>query len=305
MINGRHSKQVLKALLVFGALIVFAASCVKQAQRLSVPLTSAETPDPVPARVSEKTFRAFSHKIPEHTQFACNTCHQREERGVKSKFEGHESCIGCHMNEWIDEEQAICSACHSDLNSQDPPVKAFPTKFFEGFNMRFDHSKHDDGQGRPAAGCSACHNPSGKGKSIPYGFEAHADCYGCHTTENKPASGQCSLCHQLAPYNRTTQSEYSFGTVKFTHGGRHSDISCSECHHVVPGAENSRQVTNIAILEHRTTPGNNCLKCHNGVRAFNGNNQNSRCDLCHFGPKLVYLPSGTYTGVAEEAPAEN
>ena len=203
------------------------------------------------------------------------------------------------MNEWIANEQAICSVCHTDVNSQDPPVKVFPAKFIEKFDMTFNHAKHER-----ITGCSDCHQRSGKGKTIPVGFQAHADCYGCHTAETK--LGQCSYCHKLAPhYNRTVQSEYSFGTVKFTHGGRHSDISCTECHRVVPGAENSRQVKNIAILEHRTTPGDNCLKCHNGSRAFNGNNQNDRCERCHNGPKIVYLPSGSYSGAAEEAPAEN
>lgn len=297
------SKQFVKTLLVFGVLVLFAAACIQQAQRSAVTLTSADTPDAAPARVSSKTFKDFSHSIPEHTQFECNTCHQREAGGVKSQLGGHESCIGCHMNEWIDQEQMICSVCHTNVESTDPPVKAFPVKFIEGFNMRFDHAKHSDGPGKPAAGCVACHNSSGRGKTIPYGFEAHADCYGCHTRENK--LGQCSVCHQLAPYNRTTQSDYNFKAI-FSHGGGHAAIDCARCHKVVNGAPNSQQVTKIAILEHRTTPGNNCLKCHNGRDAFSGNVQGERtCVRCHGGASFATLPSGTYTGVAEEAPAED
>ena len=130
---GAGTAQMLKAFLVFCAFLVFAAGCIKQAERLKPTITSSEMPDAVPARVSSKTFTEFSHKIPEHLQFACNTCHSREPRGIKSQLGGHESCIGCHMNEWIAEEQTICSTCHTDLNSKDPPVKAFPVKFKEGF----------------------------------------------------------------------------------------------------------------------------------------------------------------------------
>src|SRR6185503_16038918 len=162
----------------------------------------------------------------------------REPAGVKSQLGGHESCIGCHMNEWIDQEQAICFVCHTDIGTTDPPLKAFPAKFVEGFNMRFDHAKHD-----AITGCVDCHKPSGAKKTIPSGFEAHQNCYGCHTAENRPASGKCSECHQLGPYNRTTQSEYNFKAI-FTHGD-HNSIDCARCHKVVSGAPNSQQVKNI------------------------------------------------------------
>src|SRR4051812_33212756 len=107
--NETRSTQLLKAVLVFGCVTLFAAGCVQQTRKLPVTLTSAETPEPIPQRVSNRTFQTFSHKIPEHTQFACNTCHFREERGVKSQLGGHESCIGCHLNQFVDEVQAVCA----------------------------------------------------------------------------------------------------------------------------------------------------------------------------------------------------
>ncbi len=302
MIMNASSRQMLKAVLVVVCAALFAASCIQQAAKTPVTLTSAETPDPIPQRVSDKTFKSFSHSIPEHIQFACNTCHQRETRGVKSEFGGHESCIGCHLNQFIDEEQMMCAICHTDTKGQDPPVKAFPAKFIEGFNMKFDHAAHIS-----ISNCDDCHKSSGRGKSIPVGFEAHANCYGCHTVENKPASGQCNVCHQLAPYNRTTQSEYNFKAI-FSHADHTGKgITCNDCHNVVAGVPNSRQVTNIQILEHRTSPGNNCLQCHNGRRAFTGNNplDARSCARCHGGSVSPVLPPGTYADTAEEAPAEN
>lgn len=306
MKSGSSAKQLLKAMLVFGALAVFAASCINQAERARVAVTSSDTPDPVPARVSTKTFKDFSHKIPEHLEFECNTCHEREPRGIKSELGGHESCIGCHMNEWIDEQQTICFICHADLNSKDPAVKAFPVKFQEGFNTVFDHADHDSGAGRPPEGCAACHKPSGRGRTIQSGFETHATCYDCHKPENKNMpegkNDSCSVCHKFADYIRTLPSQYS-PKIIFSHQD-HNGNSCNECHRVQSGPQ-GRQVTKIATLEHNTSPGNNCLQCHRpGGGAFSGNNSADRtsCSRCHTG-MVITLPAGSYADTADEAPA--
>lgn len=303
---GARSGQLLKALIVFCALAVFAAGCIKQAERLQPTITSSEMPDPVPARVSSKTFTEFSHKVPEHLQFECNTCHSREPGGIKSQLGGHESCIGCHMNEWIAEEQAICSTCHTDLNSKDPPVKAFPVKFKEGFNTVFKHEDHDNGVGEPKEGCAACHKPSGRGQTIQSGFETHATCYVCHKPENKEIpedkNDSCNVCHKISPYIRTLPSQYS-PKIIFSHQD-HTRQSCNECHRVQPGKPQGSQVTHIATLQHvTTTPGNNCLQCHNGRPIFTGNNPaNLNCNKCHK-DMVIKLPEGTYSDTAAEAPA--
>jgi len=295
MINSLKFKNAAKVVLIVSALALFAASCLKQGERVAVPLTSADTPDPVPERASTATFEAFSHKIPEHKQFACDTCHTRSGRSIMSKFGGHESCIGCHLNQFTSrEDQAMCTICHTDTKSSDPPVKAFPAKFIEGFNMKFDHAAHETGKGRPAAGCAHCHSPSGPGQSIQIGIDTHNNCFACHTPDTKV--GSCATCHALGPYNRTTQSEYRFPAI-FRHGDHTSrqGVSCNECHNVIAGAPNSHQVTNIQILEHLTGPGNNCLQCHNGRRAFTGNNplDVNSCTKCHKGMSNVPLPPGT------------
>jgi c(7)-type cytochrome triheme protein len=295
MTNSVRSKNVIRALLVFGAVAAFAAGCLKQEPRTSVPLTASETPEPMPERVSNKTFEAFSHKIPEHQQFACTSCHQRQGSSLKMDYAGHDSCIGCHLNQFTDRDQVMCAICHKDTKSVPPSMNAFPVKFIEGFNMKFDHSAHDNGKGRPPEGCSSCHDSSGPGKTIPVGFQAHTNCFGCHTAESK--IGSCTVCHQLGPYNRTLQSEYGFKAI-FRHGDHSSrqGVSCNECHNVIAGAPNARQVTNISILEHRTTPGNNCLSCHNGRRAFTGNNplDVNSCTRCHKGMGSSKLPPDTF-----------
>lgn len=289
-------KNLVKAAFIFAALIVFVASCIKQGEKTPVPLTASETPEPPVIKVSDSTFSKFNHTIDEHKQFECVSCHRRETKAKQLEFAGHDSCVGCHLSQFTNpgEKPAMCAICHDKMDVTPPTMKTFPAKFIEGFNMKFDHAAHETGKGRPAAGCAHCHSPSGPGQTIQSGIDTHSNCYACHTPETK--IGSCATCHALGPYNRTLQSEYNFKAI-FRHGDHtaRQGVSCNECHNVIPGAPNSRQVTNIRILQHLTSPGNNCLQCHNGRRAFTGNNpfDVNSCTRCHKGMVNTPLPAGT------------
>lgn len=180
----------------------------------------------------------------------------------------------------------MCAICHDKLDADPPTVKAFPTRFREGFNMKFEHTSHDNGEGRPAAGCAHCHAPAGAGKTIPVGIQAHNNCFACHTPESK--IGTCNVCHELAPYSRTPPSRYVFRAV-FTHGD-HAGVGCGDCHSVRPGRQ-GQQVTNIVARQHDNSP-NSCATCHNGSRAFSGNDPMnfSSCARCHKGSGFDMLP---------------
>lgn len=284
------SAQAAKVLIIFASLGLMAASCIKQAPKMPVSITSTETAPAVATRVSDKEFKAFSHKIEEHQQFECASCHQREGRSLDMAFAGHESCVGCHLNQFTDRQQTMCAICHDDLKDTPPTMNKFPVQFQEGFNMKFDHSAHDSGKGRPPQGCASCHLPAGAGKSIPAGFQAHNTCYTCHTPDSQ--IGQCNVCHELKPYSRTPQSRYVFRAV-FRHDDHspRQGVSCNECHGVRPGAPQGRQVTNISASEH-SGAGNNCATCHNGSRAFGGNGANdfANCARCHKGSGFNMLP---------------
>jgi hypothetical protein len=282
------TKTSVRLVLVVSALTVFAVSCLKQQERISPTITSAETPDAVPQRVSDKTFKAFSHTVKEHQQFDCTSCHKREGKSLKIELPGHESCIGCHLNQFTDvEAQTMCTICHENVSGDPHLIKTFPAKFVEGFNMKFDHAVHERGSARPAQGCVACHDLAGPGRSIPAGVQAHNDCFGCHTSESK--IGQCSVCHTIAPYSRTPQSRYVFKAV-FTHAA-HSGVNCDDCHNVRPGRQGA-QVSNIVAQEHNVPSGNNCVQCHNGSRAFAGDDiiNMSSCTRCHKGGGFNMLP---------------
>ncbi|MEO7660000.1 MAG: cytochrome c3 family protein [Pyrinomonadaceae bacterium] len=293
MINGTRSNQVLKLVLTSCAVTIFAASCIQQAAKTTVTLTASETPDPVPQRASDKTFKDFSHNIEEHKEFECASCHQREGKSLDMEFAGHDSCIGCHLNQFTDQEPVMCSICHDDLTTSPPTMQKFPENFREGFNMKFEHSAHDSGEGRPPAGCASCHQSAGAGKSIPVGFRAHNTCYTCHTAESD--IGSCNVCHELAPYRRTPPSRYVFGAV-FRHDDHSSSqgVNCNDCHSVRPGAPQGRQVSNIAAAQHNCGSVNNCNTCHDGSRAFSGNDflNMGSCVRCHSGSGFDMIPGG-------------
>ena len=305
MTKSAVTRNTVKAAFILAALIVFAASCIKQEQKAPVPLTAAETPEPPVVKASDSTFAVFSHKVPEHKQFDCVSCHRREGKSKVLEFAGHDSCVGCHLSQFTNpgEKPLMCAICHDKMASDPPTLRAFPAKFIEGFNMKFDHAAHIQGRGRPAQGCASCHSPSGPGQTIQSGIDTHISCFACHTPESK--IGSCTVCHALAPYNRTLQSEYGFKAI-FRHGDHtaRQGVSCNECHSVAAGAPQSRQMTNISILEHRTTPGNNCLACHNGRRAFTGNNplDVGSCIKCHKGSGFGGLPPDSFP--PEAAPPE-
>jgi len=282
---------VTKATLALAAAALFIASCMQQQPKLAVTVTSSEPPPPITVEASDKKFETFDHKIPEHKEFECASCHRREGRSLNMEFPAHDSCIGCHLSQFVDPElkekdKAMCAICHTPTP---PDTLKFPTRFKEGFNMKFDHGDHDNGAGLPPEGCAACHRSTGAGKTIPIGFQAHNNCYSCHTADAEIGSS-CSTCHAIAPYRRTLPSQYNFRYI-FRHDD-HSGSSCNACHNVNPGAPQGRQVSSIEIKQHFSS--GNCASCHNGRTAFPGNDQFAvqTCARCHK-DRVTSLPPGT------------
>ena len=284
-------KKLFKSLVVCAALATFAASCIERAPKTPVVITASETPEAIAVRASDKTFKNFSHSIPEHQKFECNSCHRREGATLDLNFAGHDSCVGCHISQFTNpEQQTMCTICHDDMKAAPPTMREFPTKFEEGFNMKFVHSAHISGKGLPPQGCASCHESAGAGKSLPVGIEAHANCYTCHTPESQ--IGSCNVCHEIAPYRRTPAGRYVFRAV-FSHREHSSaqGVNCSECHSVRAGAPQGGQVSTIEAQEHKGA-GNNCASCHNGSRAFGGNDPTNMttCGRCHSGSGFNMLP---------------
>lgn len=235
-------------------------------------------------------YSKFLHTSSKHASIGCNDCHRRTDNSARPNFPGHKACTGCHLTQFTTPNIPMCSICHQNVNGNDPPRKAFPDRFNESFNVKFDHAQHLTGAARPKNGCTVCHSSAvrrGAALSIPVGLGAHDGCYTCHTP-NAQANGRdlasCSVCHSTAPYSRTSTDSAAY-RVAFSHA-QHSArqrLNCSNCHSYTRGLPQKRQVSSTRAQEHFPTGNNTCATCHNGRRSFGGDLDFKGCRRCHMG----------------------
>ena len=243
-------------------------------------------------------YSKFQHSTAYHARLPCLLCHRRDSNAPVPKRPGganHLPCAGCHAQQFSNSDSPICTICHTDVKSG--ALKSFPhlpsfrmksgaLKPFPGlrsFNMKFDHARH---MKMGALTCATCHRSArgGVALSIPAGFNAHATCYRCHTGKAQSDGrdiSSCGTCHQLGSYSRTPSLAQSF-RVGFSHA-KHADTACNACHQIRAGMPQRRQVTQPQPLHHHATGnGQSCLTCHDGKRAFGGDDFTA-CTRCHTG----------------------
>lgn len=235
-------------------------------------------------------YSSFKHTSQRHASLACTSCHERKDNSATPIFPGHKACGSCHTGQFVSAAVPMCVICHTDVNSGNPPLKSFPAKFNESFNVKFDHAQHMNGAARPASGCAACHSRSGgraTALTIPTGMAAHNQCYTCHTPSSKSSAGRelasCGVCHAQKAYSRTSTNarafRYAFNHAKHSSGQR---LACADCHLLTAGLPQSRQVSSPQPLEHfASARGKSCLSCHNGQRSFGGDLAFKDCRRCH------------------------
>jgi c(7)-type cytochrome triheme protein len=248
---------------------------------------AAAAPPAAPAPVQQGGTTKFSHSVPKHTEVGCASCHQREDNSPRPRMPGHKACTDCHIQEFVTRGGTMCANCHTNLEGGNPPVKAFPG--LASFNMRFDHASHMAGGARPEQGCASCHRPARRGVAltIPAGASAHDNCYSCHTPQARGSAGDissCSTCHAQGGYRRTSAGSraYSVSFSHATHGARQG-LRCDECHRVMAGAGQGRQVTAPRPTQHfGAARAQTCMTCHNNRRAFGGDDFGD-CKRCHKG----------------------
>ena len=241
------------------------------------------TPDQEPMQFPEGLdYAKFQHSSRNHSRLPCLLCHRRDSNSPIPKRpggSGHLPCAGCHAQQFSNSESPICTICHTDVKSG--ALKSFPR--LQSFRMKFDHSRH---LSMASVGCATCHQPSrgGVALSIPAGFNAHSTCYRCHTPRAQSAGrdiSSCGTCHQLGGYSRTPESAKAF-RVSFNHL-KHQKVNCNECHQVKAGMPQRRQVAAPEPLNHHATGrAQSCMTCHDGKRAFGGDDF-TVCKRCHTG----------------------
>lgn len=250
-----------------------------------------KVPDSLPAGSAQSAqgdYSKFSHRSSAHATIACAACHQRVDNSATPRFPGHKSCTGCHLSQFVKPEVPMCNICHSSLASGDPPLTAFPTKFKEGFNVKFDHAQHNTGEARPPNGCASCHSPSlrrGMAMSIPAGINTHNNCYQCHSP-GKTFAGRdissCATCHGLSSYRRSSTNSIAF-SANFSHAkhGPRQRLNCADCHTLRSGLSQGQQVTSPQTAQHfPASRAQSCATCHNNKRAF-GEKFFRDCARCH------------------------
>jgi c(7)-type cytochrome triheme protein len=235
-------------------------------------------------------FSKFLHSSANHARMPCLLCHRRESNSPRPAMpggSGHAPCSGCHAQQFANPESPICTICHTDVRSG--AVKPFPR--LKSFRMTFDHGRHVNMSG---ASCVTCHRPSrgGVARSIPAGFNAHATCFGCHTPRANSGGrdiSSCGTCHKPGGYSRTPQWTAAF-RMNFSHAkhGPSQKLECNDCHQVRAGMPQRRQVTSPQAANHHASDrSQSCMSCHNGKRAFGGDDF-SVCKRCHTGTRWQF-----------------
>ena len=284
----RGTRRTLALALVVASVAALVAVSIfnRRAAASVAPNAPAAAVEPQQQQMSGVDFSKFLHDSPRHASLACASCHRRD-NSTRPTLPGHKACTDCHLPQFVSNNVPVCAICHTDLNSQNPPVKGFPS--IRSFNAKFDHAQHNTGAARPAAGCADCHTPAARraaAMTIPAGFNAHAQCYTCHTP-NSQANGRdiasCGVCHTLnARFFRTPTNARAF-RASFSHAthGARQRLGCNDCHNLRAGLPQSRQVTAPAVAQHfNTARGQSCMTCHNGRRAF-GDADFNDCKRCH------------------------
>jgi c(7)-type cytochrome triheme protein len=229
----------------------------------------------------EADFSKFQHSSAYHQRLPCALCHRRESNTTTPAMPGgkdHLPCAGCHVKQFADSSNPICTNCHTNPPSKE--LKAFPR--LSSFNMKFDHARH------PGINCANCHRPArgGVALTIPVGSNAHATCFQCHGPQAKAGDrdiSSCGVCHELGRYVRPNQMARAF-KVGFSHARHSSDegLSCKACHRVREGVQQNEMTAPQPLNHHARAGSFSCVSCHNGKRAF-GDDDFSVCTRCHKG----------------------
>lgn len=291
--NGKKTRQRSTLGIVMIALFTYGCSWLSSTPEANAPVQPAPTEviseaEPVPSPAADLDYSRFKHESSSHTRLPCLVCHVRDESTTKIGFpgqSGHVPCASCHVQQFADPGNVMCSICHTE-----PASGALKASLqLKSFNARFDHGRH-----MRQTGCTTCHTPSrgGVALSIPAGAAAHNTCLSCHTPETEVAGkniGSCNTCHEPGSRRRPSEWAKSF-QFKFSHAEhmKRGKTNCSSCHNVMAGMAQGRQVTSpIAAMHFAPSRAQSCASCHNDKTAF-GAADFTNCKRCHEGSSFSF-----------------
>ena len=219
----------------------------------------------------------------------CYSCHAN-----KDNHNGQfgTNCGGCHKpTKWSDvsfdhnntgfplsgkHTNAQCSACHSNGVFKGTPSDCYSC-----------HANKDNHNGQFGTNCGACHNPSGWGNvtfnhnntSFPLsGKHTNVQCSACHANGvYKGTPTNCYSCHankdahngQFGTNCGSCHNPNGWGNATFNHSntgfpliGKHTNVSCTDCHKNGVYQGTSTQCISCHKDEHNGKNGTDCAACH-------------------------------------------
>lgn len=228
----------------------------------------------------------------------CELCH------APLKATQAELCLDCHSNiqqqmisatgtHSLIQDPQRCARCHPDHQGRDFDPLQSSFALFDHSRARFELGGHQVDFDLAPIGCAACH-------AIETDFAASdSSCESCHANHDpdfiqqhlNQYSRRCSLCHDGA--DRMILLNHQ--TTRFPLTGRHSQVSCVECH-TLDAAENSRgkgetgsgdsiliaypAVSQEAVSDPFTNTPLECGACHSEPQAHQGF-YSAACIDCH------------------------
>ena len=167
----------------------------------------------------------------------------------------------------------MCLICHTDISSNNPPLKNFPASFNEPFNVKFDHAQHKTGAARPQQVA-----PVVTIRRSIAARDFRSPRISPRITTVTPVTHP-----QVNPTLAARSHRAEFATIRkrigrqarmraaFRYAFSHADhdarerLACADCHKLTAGAPQTRQVSSPAPAQHFvTTRGKTCLTCHTG-----------------------------------------
>ncbi|MFV0389347.1 MAG: cytochrome c3 family protein [Pyrinomonadaceae bacterium] len=283
LLNTRKINGAIMLVLLPIAIAFIASACWDRKKEApantNVP---APTGTPVVKIDPNLDFSKFNHSIAMHQRMPCSICHTEETVNRKSgtiNLPGHVPCSGCHVEQFKDENNSMCTLCHTDAKTG--AMKSFPA--IKTFNASFSHSRHQN------TSCTTCHKNAGVKETILNRNNSHATCFSCHTSA-KPVNGKdigkCDTCHAPGSPPPAVSENSPAYSAPFSHA-RHK-MECTACHTISRGGARGNQVSGIVPKMHFPPKGaKSCATCHNGGRAF-GENNFDNCKRCHQGSNFRF-----------------
>ena len=215
-----------------------------------------------------------------HRENECVDCHATEDKHRDAPSD----CVDCHGDDAPHEDKMgdDCASCHQ-------PTEWLDAKFDHGTTEYELVGKHAD------AACLDCHED----RTFP---KAATDCYSCHAEDDAHdglSGQQCGSCHNPTDWHDSSFDH--FRDTEFPLEGKHSTITCGECHSENPFQDETDRACVSCHLEddnHQKHNGAECDTCHVSTvwteSVFNhdtdtkyrllGAHLETECNNCHVNP---------------------